>query len=228
MMKAKYGLAAAMITVGVALGIGATAVAHGPGGYGGPQGPWMMPGHDSGSPADGGGPGMMGHQMGPYHHMAPYHYMGPYHYMAPYRYMAPHRHMGPYYGMGPGFHHMGPGTMQGPGAGMLGPDPGMLGPGPGTKGHGMMMGPGMMGPGMMGPGMMGRGMGAALPQDLSSDQVRHMLTHHLAWRGKSGLKLGKVEEVDDDTITAEILGPDGTVVDKLEVDRHTGATHPAQ
>jgi len=94
----------------------------------------------------------------------------------------------------------------------------------------MMMGPGM-GPGMgqgmmMGPGMMDQGMGWALPQDLSEDQVRHMLSHRLAWQRNPDLKLGKVEALDDNTITAEILGADGSVVRKLEIDRHTGAMHP--
>jgi len=200
-MNAKYGWAAVAIAVGLALGMGMTAAAHGPGGHGGQQGSGMTSGYGGYPQGHGGGAGLMGYQMMPYHHMSPY--QG---------------------------HHMGHGMMMGPGMG-----PGAMGPdmmGPGT-GQGTMMGPGSMGPGMgqemmMGPGMMGPRIGGALPQDLSGDQVRHMLSHQLAWQQHDGLKLGKVEEVDDDTITAEILGADGAVMRRLEIDRHTGAMHPAQ
>ena len=100
------------------------------------------------------------------------------------------------YGMAPDPHyHMGPGKM-GPGHGM---------------GHRQHMGQGMtapryqmgpdqgMGPGMIGPshGMgFGYGMHQALPRDLTTDDVRHMLGHQLEWQGNPNLKLGKVEEKD--------------------------------
>jgi hypothetical protein len=102
---------------------------------------------------------------------------------------------------------------------------------PGMMGHGMMgqgMAPGMMGHGMMGqgtaPGMMGRGstMMPSLRQDLSVDDVKHMMEHRLAWDGNPNVKVGKVEQKDDDTIVAEIVTQDGSIVDRLEVDRHTG------
>jgi hypothetical protein len=126
---------------------------------------------------------------------------------------------------------MGPGMMgQGMGPAMMGP--GMMGQG---MGPGMMMGPMMgvgpgmmgqgMGPGMMGPGMMGGGMGV-LPQDLSIENVRHMLEHQLTWQGNPNLKLGKVEEKDKDTIVAEIVTQDGSLVQRLQVDRHTGSMQP--
>src|SRR5690606_37215435 len=132
---------------------------------------------------------------------------------------------------------MSPGMMGCPmGGGSLGP--GMMDQ---WMGHGMMMGPGMMGSGMMGPSMTGQGMGRgmmmgrgmqgalprALPSDLSADQVRHMFGHELAWQGNPNLKLGTVEETDDDTITAEIVTQDGGLVQRLIVDRHTGAMQPA-
>ena len=96
---------------------------------------------------------------------------------------------------------------------------------------GERLGPGMMGRGMMmGAGMMGQGMGprsmTALPQDLSIENVRHMLEHQLAWQGNPNLKLGKVEEKDEDTIVAEIVTQDGSVVQRLQVDRHTGMMQP--
>ena len=112
-----------------------------------------------------------------------------------------HGHMGM---MGPGM--MGPGMM---GAGMMGPG---------------MMGPGMMGPGMMGPGMMGPGCGSRVVsnQDLSTDDVRHFFEHRLEWHGNKRLKLGEVTEADDDTIVAEITTVDGSLVQRVQVDRHTG------
>jgi hypothetical protein len=97
---------------------------------------------------------------------------------------------------------------------------------------GPMMGQGM-GPGMMGPGYgMGQGMGPGmmgpLRQDLTAADVQHMMEHRLAWQGNPNIKLGKVEEQDDDTIVAEIVTQDGSLVQRLEVDRHTGWMQPTQ
>jgi len=81
-----------------------------------------------------------------------------------------------------------------------------------------------MGPGYgMGPGMM-----QPLSRDLSAADVKHMIEHQLAWTGNPNVKVGKVEEKDDDTIVAEIVTQDGSVVQKLDVDRHTGWMQPAQ
>jgi hypothetical protein len=84
------------------------------------------------------------------------------------------------------------------------------------------MGSGMMGRQGMGPGMMGPGMIQSLRQDLSAADVRHMMEHQLAWQGNSNLKLGKVEEADSDTIVAEIVTRDGSLVQRMKIDRHTG------
>jgi hypothetical protein len=104
---------------------------------------------------------------------------------------------------------------------------GMMGPG--------MMGPGMMGPGMMGPGMMGRGMGQGMMMepgsgmhgggqaDLSADEVRARLERWLAWQGNPRLALGDVTEESEDAVVADIVTQDGSLVDRLRVDRHTGA-----
>lgn len=124
---------------------------------------------------------------------------------------------------------MGPGMMgQGMGPGMMGPGYGM---GQGQMGPGMM-GPGMMGqgmgPGMMGQGQMGPGMMQPLRQDLSAADVQHIMEHRLSGQGNPNVKLGKVEEKDDDTIVAEIVTKDGSLVQKVEVDRHTGWMRPAQ
>ena len=84
--------------------------------------------------------------------------------------------------------------------------------------YGCGMGPGMMGPGMMQP----------LPDDLSAAQVKHMLAHRLAWQGNPNVKVGSVQEKDDDTIVAEIVTQDGSLVQKFDVDRHTGWMRPAR
>jgi len=91
-----------------------------------------------------------------------------------------------------------------------------------------MMGQGYMGQGYMGQGMMGQGMMQPLRQDLTTADVQHMLGHQLAWQGNPNIKLGPVEEKDDDTITADIVTQDGSLVQKLEIDRHTGWMHPVQ
>lgn len=116
------------------------------------------------------------------------------------------------------------GSMMGPGYGQ-----GMMGQGSG--GHmmspGTMMSPGMMmghGSGMMGRGMMGSGYGhRVVPrQDLSVDDVRHYFEDLLMRRGNKRLKLGEVTEKDKNTFVAEIVTKDGSLVDKFEVDRHSG------
>ena len=184
--------------------------------------------------ADAHGPGFGGDGSMPYGWHHGWH-MGP-------GMMMPGCPMGQGYGMGgPGM--MGPGMMgQGMmGPGMMGPGmmgPGMMGPGYGPGGSGMpMMGPGMgqgMGPGMgqgMGPGPgMGQGMGPGMGggmmqqprQSVSVDDVRDMLERRLAWQGNPNVKLGKVEEKDADTILAEIVTQDGSLVERLEVDRRSG------
>lgn len=213
-MIMKSGLGILMIAAATLAGAATSSHAQSPAQYGQGAAPGMM--------GQGMGPGMMGQGMGP-------------------------GMMGQ--GLAPGVMGQGMGPMMGPcpyGQGMMGP--GMMGQGmgPGMMGHGMGpgmmgqgMGPGMMGQGMgpgvmgqgMAPGMMGQGMGPgpmmALPQDLSVENVRHMLEHRLAWQGNPNLKLGEVEEKDEDTIEAEIVTQDGSLVQRLEVDRHTGWMRPA-
>jgi len=109
--------------------------------------------------------------------------------------------------------------------GMTGP--GMMAPGMGTQG---MMGPGMMGPGTGGQGMMGPGFGKGpgldsqvVPsKDLTADDVRQLLQHRLEMHGNKRLKVGEVKQADDDKIVADITTVDGSLVQRLEVDRHTG------
>ncbi len=99
-----------------------------------------------------------------------------------------------------------------------------------------MMGQGqtpMMGQGqtpMMGRGMMGQGMSPGMMQplakDLSAADVQHMLEHRLASQGNPNLKVGKVEEKGGDTFVVEIVTTDGSLVQRLEVDRHRGSMRP--
>ena len=113
--------------------------------------------------------------------------------------------------------------------GQNGMNPGMM-MGSGMMGPGMMMGQNMMGSGMMAPGMMmGSGvMGRPAPSlDLSADDVKANFERWLAWNGNPNLKLGKVKEKDKNTITAEIVTKDNSLVQRYEIDRASGFMHPA-
>ena len=55
-----------------------------------------------------------------------------------------------------------------------------------------------------------------------------MMEQQLSWQNNPNLKLGKVEEKDKDTITAEVVTKDGSLVQKFEVNRHTGWMQPVQ
>jgi hypothetical protein len=124
--------------------------------------------------------------------------------------------------MGTGYRGM---MGHGTGHGMMGP--GMMGPG--MMGQGMMgrgiMGPGMMDPGMKGPGFdrdRGHGMRVVPRADLSTDDVRHFFEDRLAMHGNKRLKVGEVTEADDDTILADIVTLEDSLVQRFKVDRHTG------
>jgi hypothetical protein len=92
-------------------------------------------------------------------------------------------------------------------------------------GPGMMMAPGM-GPRVGGwSGLEGR---RVMPtMQLSTDDVRTFFERHLAALGNERLKVGNVEAMDDDTITAEVVTVDDSLVESFEVDRHTGLISPA-
>ncbi|EIG62837.1 hypothetical protein [Bradyrhizobium sp. WSM1253] len=122
--------------------------------------------------------------------------------------------------------NMGSGTM---GQHMRG---GMMGGGMGSKREGMtgggMMGGGMMGSGMMGGGGARSGMGELFGSrvtpvmNLSVDDVRGYLDAQLTRLNNKRLKIGDVKS-DDATITADIVTVDNSLVQRLKVDRHTGA-----
>ena len=118
---------------------------------------------------------------------------------------------------------MGEGTM---GSGQMGEQMGqpMMGGCP-MMGKGMK---GMMGQGGMGPGMMQGGMGALFGSrvtpmmNLSADDVRGYLGAQLDRLGNKRLKVGDIK-AEDGTITADIVTVDNSLVQRLKVDRHTGA-----
>jgi hypothetical protein len=108
-----------------------------------------------------------------------------------------------------------------------------VGPGGGYNvGPGYGMGPGMMGPGYgMGPGMMYRGWGYGRqsgpqyqqPQrPMSEKDAKAILENYLKSTRNPNLKLGKIEDkgsaFQGDIVTAK----DGSLVDKILIDKYTG------
>ena len=142
-------------------------------------------------------------------------------------------------GYGPGPWMMG-GGWAGPGMmGGYGPGPWMMGGGwtrPGMTG-GYGPGPWMMGGGWMGPNMMGWGgigpyaSGALAVRgnlDLTVSQVERQMGRWLAITGNPHVKLGKVTEQKDGTITVDIVTTDnGGLVQRYIVNRNTGFLEPA-
>jgi hypothetical protein len=127
-------------------------------------------------------------------------------------------------GYGPGYHMgWGGGPWNCPGFGRG--DESGPGYGPGYHMRGWGGGPGMMrgwgyGRGW-GPGYGPRGGDQAL--NLSVDDVKSHMERWLSWRNNPRLKLGEVKEKDADSITADIVTKDNSVVERFIFDRHTGA-----
>jgi hypothetical protein len=92
---------------------------------------------------------------------------------------------------------------------------------------GMMQG-GMMQGGMMGSGMMGTGMTALFGSrvtpvmNLSVDDVRGYLASQLERLNNKRFKVGDINS-GDATITADIVTVDNSLVQRLKIDRHSGA-----
>ena len=51
---------------------------------------------------------------------------------------------------------------------------------------------------------------------------KEFLEHRLFHQGNKRLRVGKVEVRDEDTVLAEIETVDGSLVERLEANRHTG------
>ncbi|MDH3668389.1 MAG: hypothetical protein OEN23_15790 [Paracoccaceae bacterium] len=100
------------------------------------------------------------------------------------------------------------------------------------RGYGHGMGPGYGGDAGQGFGSLmgscprGYGSGAPLADDLSAEGVRHMMEHRVERSGNPNLMVGEIVEKDDDTITADIVTKDGSLVRRFMVDRHTGMMRP--
>lgn len=97
---------------------------------------------------------------------------------------------------------------------------------------GKMKGQGMMGQGMMGSGTTQDGTTAGMAalfgsrvtpmMNLSVDEVRTYLAAQLDRLDNKRLKVGDIKS-DDGTITADVVTIDDSLVQRLKVDRHTGA-----
>ena len=121
---------------------------------------------------------------------------------------------------------MGPGMMGNMpmGMGMMG-----YGMGPGMMGN-MPMGMGMMGNMPRGMGMMGQGCGMMGPyaggsqpaQNLTTNDVKGNFERWIASIGNPNIKVGNVVEKDANTITAEVVTKDNSLVQQFAVDRRTG------
>ncbi len=102
------------------------------------------------------------------------------------------------------------------------------------------MGPSMMGGpgpwGGYGPGMMrgyGPGLGPAWnvggrDLNLSTDNVKTYIERWLAWQGNPRLKVGDVKDRDTDTIVADIVTKDNSLVQRFVVNRHNGYFRPSE
>ncbi len=58
--------------------------------------------------------------------------------------------------------------------------------------------------------------------DLTVEQVKDIIEGRLASQGNKNLKVGEVKAIDDDTVYAQIVTKDGSLVQELEIDRDTG------
>ena len=105
--------------------------------------------------------------------------------------------------------------------------------GPGIMGPGYGRGPGMMGPGYgRGPGMMGPGYGPQYgpphgplyqqPREpMKEKDAQQIVENYLRATRNPNLKLGKIIEKDT-YFEAEILTKEGSLADKVAVDKSTG------
>ncbi len=85
-----------------------------------------------------------------------------------------------------------------------------------------------------GPHMMGYGYGRQSEGqtgenlNLTTDNVKARMERMLAWRGNSHLKLGDVKEKDADTITADVVTKDNSLVQRFDFNRYNGSYRPEE
>ncbi|MFQ5915063.1 MAG: hypothetical protein ACE5JS_17980 [Nitrospinota bacterium] len=116
-------------------------------------------------------------------------------------------------------------SRHGPGWGMMGSGPGWMhrgsGHGPGWMHRGFGSGPGYGGG--FGPCQQLRG--EASGEKLTKDGAESIVNRHLAFSGNPNLKLGSVKE-ETGGFVAEIVTKEGSLVDRLRIDRETGFIRP--
>ncbi|MBN1849721.1 MAG: hypothetical protein JW932_14180 [Deltaproteobacteria bacterium] len=109
----------------------------------------------------------------------------------------------------------------------LGGGYGMMGPCMMGRGYYGGMGPGMMGRGYYGmnPGMMGPGYSYGQPyqqqEPMTEKDAKQVLENYLQFTRNPNIKLGKIEDKDQ-YFEAEIVTKEGSLVDKVTVDKMTG------
>jgi hypothetical protein len=64
--------------------------------------------------------------------------------------------------------------------------------------------------------------------NLSTDDVKGYLDRWLEWQGNPRLKLGDVKEKDADTIVADIVTKDNSLVQRFVVNRRNGYFRPSE
>jgi hypothetical protein len=64
--------------------------------------------------------------------------------------------------------------------------------------------------------------------NLSTDHVKTNMERWLAWQGNPRLKVGDVKEKDADTIMADIVTKDNSLVQRFVVGRHNGYFRPSE
>lgn len=84
----------------------------------------------------------------------------------------------------------------------------------------------MMDPGMMGYGMMGPYWGGNQALNLTVNDVKGNLERWVASTGNPNIKVGNVVEKDANTITADVVTKDNSLVQQYTVDRRTGFYRP--
>lgn len=97
--------------------------------------------------------------------------------------------------------------------GMMGPNGPWGGYGPPTMHSYMMRG---YGPWSWSPWSSSRDL------NLSVDAVKAQAERWVAWQGNPRLKVGDVKEKDADTIVADVVTKDNSLVQRFSVNRHTG------
>jgi hypothetical protein len=64
--------------------------------------------------------------------------------------------------------------------------------------------------------------------NLTADAVKAQAARWVAWQGNPRLKVGDVKEKDADTITADIVTRDNSLVQRYAVDRHSGVVQDVE